>query len=210
MQAEVGDRTEPKAAGVADQRGGLKGATGASASPPVPGGRGGHRPERNRNECGGADPLEESRPAELGRTHAQEYQEDGDGADERPSDQEHPPPEPVRVPREDRGEHHFGDRLRRPDQTDVEAVGPAAGKVAETELDRHTDTDGADAEHAARDQERHDGTRARVSRVQITRCVERARNLPICHPSRVACRRRNHRNNARQPAGSYNVNRLSW
>ena len=71
---------------------------------------------------------------------------------------------------------------------------PAAGEIAQAELDRDADADSANAKHGARHQECPDGARTRVSQLVIARSVKRPGDLPIRHPSRVACRRAIHRN----------------
>ena len=124
--------------------------------------------------------------------------------------EEAPAAEPVRVAREDRREHHLRHRLRRADEPDREAARPAVGEVAQPELHRDPDTDGADAKQPARDEQRSDGARARLAQLVIAGCVKHPGDLPIRHPSRVACGVGDLIETCQAPAGSYNVNGLPW
>ena len=123
----------------------------------LPGRRGGDSAERNGHEARGADPLEQARAAELRRADSECDEQDRHGADARSQHEEAPAAEPVGVAREDGCEYHLGDRLGAADEPDGEAVRLSVGEIAQPELHGDADTNRADAEQSARDQERSDG-----------------------------------------------------
>ena len=194
VEPEVGHRPQPEATGVADERRGLECATGAGSPPAIAGRCRRHGPERHRHERRSPETLEEPGPAQLRRTHTERDEEHRDDADRRTEHQEPPPAESVRVAREDRREHHLRRRLRGTDETDRNATGTSARQVAQTELHRDADADGADTEEGARDEERADRSRAGSAEFRLAGRFQRAGILPIGHPSRVALRRPHGRN----------------
>ncbi len=168
---------------------GFERTTGAGAATPVAGGRRRDGPERDGHERRGAEPLEEPRPTQLRRAHTECDEEHRDHADAGPRHEEPAPPEPVGVPGDDRREHHLGQGLRGADESDRDAARPPAREVAQPELDSDPDTDGADSEQTARDEERADRARLGPAELRPAGRVERAGILPFGHPSRVAVRR---------------------